>query len=223
DDAIDVFPIAFLDIFFGPGGVPSINLANTCNLSDNSTFPGTNMPRCGNLAGDIKACQAKGKIVTLSLGGATGAVGFSSDDQATGFAKQIWDIFLGGQSDIRPFDDAILDGIDLDIEGGTSVHYAAFVNAIRSYTKGANKKYYITAAPQCVFPDAALGEVLNSAEFDAVYVQFYNNPCGLTHFSDATNWNFGLWDDWARSTSPNKNVKVYIGAPAATSAAGSGY
>jgi hypothetical protein len=33
-------------------------------------------------------------------------------------------------------------------------------------------RYYITAAPQCVFPDATLGSVLNAAVFDAVYVQF---------------------------------------------------
>ena len=30
DDSIDFFPMAFLDIFFGPGGEPSINLANVC-------------------------------------------------------------------------------------------------------------------------------------------------------------------------------------------------
>lgn len=30
-------------------------------------------------------------------------------------------------------------------------------------------------------------------------------------------------DIWARTTSPNKNIKVYIGAPASSTAAGSGY
>lgn len=30
-------------------------------------------------------------------------------------------------------------------------------------------------------------------------------------------------DNWAKTTSPNKNVKVYIGAPASSTAAGSGY
>lgn len=30
-------------------------------------------------------------------------------------------------------------------------------------------------------------------------------------------------DNWAKNTSPNKNVKVYIGAPASSTAAGSGY
>lgn len=28
DNTIDVFPVAFLYIFFGPGGAPVINLAN---------------------------------------------------------------------------------------------------------------------------------------------------------------------------------------------------
>lgn len=30
-------------------------------------------------------------------------------------------------------------------------------------------------------------------------------------------------DNWAKETSPNPSVKVYIGAPAASAAAGSGY
>lgn len=33
-------------------------------------------------------------------------------------------------------------------------------------------RYYITGAPQCVYPDASLGAVLNAVAFDAVYVQF---------------------------------------------------
>lgn len=32
-----------------------------------------------------------------------------------------------------------------------------------------SSRYYVTAAPQCVFPDGALGTVLNAASFDAVY------------------------------------------------------
>lgn len=37
--------------------------------------------------------------------------------------------------------------------------------------------YYITAAPQCPYPDAYIGTALNQASFDAVYVQF----CGSIH------------------------------------------
>lgn len=223
DNAVDVFPVAFINVFFGTGGAPSINLANTCNPTDNATFPGTALPDCSKLASDITTCQAKGKLVTISLGGATGSVGFASDAQGVTFANTIWNMFLGGTSSTRPFGSAVLDGVDLDIEGGGGVGYVAFVNQIRSLSSGASKRYYITAAPQCVYPDAALGSVLNGANFDAIYVQFYNNPCSLATFPAVTGWNFGIWDQWARTLSPNPNVRVYIGAPASTGAAGSGY
>ena len=62
--------------------------------------------------------------------------------------------------------------VDLDIENGFSVGYAAFVNRLREHEKGGSNRLYITAAPQCVFPDAYIGEALNRASFDAVYVQF---------------------------------------------------
>lgn len=81
--------------------------------------------------------------------------------------------------------------IDLDIENGSSSYYSDFVNKIRSLSKGLKKRYgenatfpflfthatcsyYITAAPQCPFPDAKVGDALNKADFDAVYVQFCN-------------------------------------------------
>ncbi|EIN13628.1 glycoside hydrolase family 18 protein, partial [Punctularia strigosozonata HHB-11173 SS5] len=232
DNSIDVFPIAFLTSFFSTGNLPSINLANTCNsVNGNTTFPGTNLLDCSGLASDIKTCQAKGKIITLSLGGATGSVGFTGDDQATDFAETIWNLFLGGSSSTRPFGDAVLDGVDLDIEGGSSTGYAAFVTKIRSLASGASKPYYVSAAPQarlnfitcCPYPDASLGSVLNAADFDMVYVQFYNNVCGLQNFNLAQDWDFGIWDNWARTISPNKNVKIFVGAPASSSAAGTGY
>lgn len=223
DDSIDAFPLAFLHVFFASGGLPSINMANTCNTNDNPVFPGTELPNCSFMAADIQACQAKGKIITLSLGGATGAASFSSDAQAQQFADTIWNLFLGGSSSTRPFGNAVLDGIDLDIEGGGSTGFAAFVNRLRTHTNSASKKYYVTAAPQCPFPDAFLGAVLNAVAFDAVYVQFYNNFCGLTNFNNPNAWNFAQWDNWAKTVSPNRNVKIYIGAPAAPTAAGSGY
>lgn len=59
---------------------------------------------------DIQFCQSKGKIITLSLGGADSSVGFMNASQAEGFADLIWETFLGGDGDIRPFGDAVLDG-----------------------------------------------------------------------------------------------------------------
>ncbi|KAI9057443.1 glycoside hydrolase family 18 protein [Trametes sanguinea] len=263
DSTVDTFPIAFLYIFRGAGGEPVINFANTCNQWD---FSGTDLANCTIMAADIKECQAAGKLITLSLGGATGKVGFSSDSQASSFADQVWNLFLRGESDIRPFGDVVLDGVDLDIESGTPAHYAAFVNRIRSNagisklnatsfalkaadttshtnatthhansnkTKATpvidvtnkNKYYYITAAPQCPYPDAYIGAALNKAPFDAVYVQFVrtypcNNYCGLDQPSE---YKFATWDNWAKTKSANPDVKVYIGAAGSPDSAGEGY
>ncbi|KAF8559335.1 glycoside hydrolase family 18 protein [Imleria badia] len=217
DDAIDALPVAFVDTFFGIGGMPVLNLANTCSPTDNATFPGTDLADCSALAADIEYCQSQGKIVTISLGGAGGSVGFTSDAEAQTFAQTIWNLFLGVSNTTRPFGSAVLDGVDLDIEGGGSTGYAAFVTEIRSLASGAS------TTSQCPFPDANLGSVIDQVGFDAIYVQFYNNQCGLKNYNIALDWNFGVWDIWARQTSPNANVKIYIGAPASSTAAGSGY
>ncbi|KAG6820424.1 hypothetical protein H0H93_000670 [Arthromyces matolae] len=261
DATINAIPIAFLNVFSSTGGLPEINLANTCNPTDSGVFSGTSLANCQFLAADIEACQANGKIVTLSLGGATGAASFSSASQAQAFADTIWNLFLGGSSSTRPFGAAVLDGIDLDIEGGGTAYFDSFINQIRSHASGASKKYYVTAAPQCPYPDAYLGTVLNEVAFDAVYVQCMlisgfilrsqlitlsvvlqissvsqilpvRHECTLTFQPIVTTttagfritaWDFSLWDTWAKTVAINSNVKVYIGAPASSTAAGSGY
>lgn len=91
-----------------------------------------------------------------------------------------------------------------------------------------DKKYYLTAAPQCPYPDAADGTMLAGAvSFDAVFVQFYNNYCGIQSYvsgaSSQNNFNFGTWDNWAKTSSKNPNVKVMLGVPASSTAAGTGY
>ena len=40
---------------------------------------------------------------------------------------------------------------------------------------------------------------------------------------DLQDYNFATWDNWAKTKSFNKNVKVYIGAAASADAAGTGY
>jgi chitinase len=39
------------------------------------------------------------------------------------------------------------DRVDLDIEGGTSTGYAAFVTQLRTHFAGASKKYVVSAGP----------------------------------------------------------------------------
>ncbi|KAJ2513744.1 Chitinase 2 [Coemansia sp. RSA 2049] len=214
DATEDVIVLAFMN------GFPNIllNFANACE----TTFDGSSLLHCPNIAKDIKYCQSQGKAVVLSMGGAAGSYGFSGDGDAISFADTVWNMFFNGKATQRPFDDAVLDGIDLDIEGGSGAGYPAFINQLRShYASDPSKKYYIASAPQCPFPDAYLGSTLNSAWFDMVYVQFYNNYCGLNAYP--TWFNYDDWDNWAKTKSVNKNVKIFIGAPGSPSAASSGY
>ncbi|KXN69233.1 glycoside hydrolase family 18 protein, partial [Conidiobolus coronatus NRRL 28638] len=218
DDTYDMFVVSFLTKFNAenPSLYPELNLGKHCH----QTFPGTNLANCPEVGQDIKYCQSKGKAVVLSMGGYSGDYTIKQEKHAHHLANKMWDLFLGGKSKFRPFGDVILDGVDLDIEKGPPENYATFTHALRNITlKDNSKKYYITAAPQCPYPDASLKAVLERGWLDAAFVQFYNNPCGL----GSDSFNFEQWDNWAKTGSVNKDVKIYLGAPASPSASNTGY
>ncbi|KAJ2394928.1 Chitinase 2, partial [Coemansia sp. RSA 2603] len=217
-EAGDVLVLSFLSEFNADGlHPPTLNLASSCL----TTFENSTLLHCPTIGKAIQKCQRKGKAVILSLGGASGAYGFSDDTQAERYADEIWDMFLGGNARNRPFDDAILDGIDLDIEGGSSVGYVRFVQRLRErFIESPGRRFYMTAAPQCPYPDFYSGPILDNAYLDMVFVQFYNNYCGI----DKANWfNFEQWHEWATTISANKDVRVYLGVPGSPAAANSGY
>ena len=54
----------------------------------------------------------------------------------------------------------VLDGVDLDIEGGSRAYWVDFVKELRRLmSSDSKKKYIISGAPQCPYPDAYLGPV----------------------------------------------------------------
>jgi chitinase len=173
--------LAFVNRFIVPvdmTSTPMVNFSRHCN--NKYAFA-----QCDQIGRGINECQRRGIKVILSLGGASGAYGFTSDENARQFAQSTWDIFLNGQSTYRPFRTAVLDGVDLDIEGGSTTGYTAYVRRLRELMNtDRSRRYYITAAPQCPFPDAHLGPApgrpLGDAAnlFDLLFVQFYNNFCG---------------------------------------------
>ncbi|KAG0315321.1 Chitinase 1, partial [Dissophora globulifera] len=222
NEAEDIIVLAFLHVFNSASrDLPRMDLSNQCNPA--AAFQGTSLLHCPDTGAGIKQCQSKGKAILLSLGGAAGAYGFSNDAEAKDFAHMIWNLFLGGSSATRPFDDAVLDGVDLDIEGGSSAGYPVFIQELRSlFATNPQKKYYISAAPQCPFPDSYLGATLQAAWVDMVFVQFYNNYCGTQAYG-TFNFNFEQWDTWAKTTAINKDVKIYLGVPASRTAANAGY
>jgi chitinase len=128
----------------------------------------------------------------------------------------------------RPFGNATVDGFDFDFEAKVA-HIAPFANRLRKLSDAdKSRKYYLTAAPQCPYPDVADKDILHGlVSIDAVFVQFYNNWCGVNSFTKGqqtqNSFNFQEWDNWAKTVSKNDKVKVLLGVPANTKAASSGY
>ncbi|KAK1666517.1 hypothetical protein QYE76_054676 [Lolium multiflorum] len=204
--------LAFLSTF-GAGRAPVLDLSGHCDAPSGS---------CATLAADIAVCQSTGVKVLLSMGG--GALGYnlSSPSDAQDVATYLWDNFLGGTGTTapRPLGAAVLDGIDFDMEA-PSRYYDNLARNLNSLYASANseKKYLLTAAPQCPFPDASLGGALGTGLFDHVWVQFYNNPPCQFAPGDAS----ALRSAWQQWTAALPSVAVYLGLPASPEAAGSGY
>lgn len=205
---VDVVLMSFMN------GYPdlSINLGGQCNEKFDS-----GLLHCSKIGDDIKSCQANGKKILMSLGGAIGQYGFQSDSQGEDFAEILWNKFGGGHDNERPFDDAVVDGFDFDIENKNQVGYVALAKKLRNYFDGDSRQYYLSAAPQCVYPDESVGDLMLQVSLDYAFVQFYNNPCAVDK-----DFNWKTWSNWA-AKSPNPNVKLYLGLPGAPSSAGSGY
>uniref|UniRef100_A0A5B7AYG1 chitinase n=1 Tax=Davidia involucrata TaxID=16924 RepID=A0A5B7AYG1_DAVIN len=105
--------IAFLNKF-GNGRTPEINLAGHCNPAANG---------CTTVSDGIRSCQKQGIKVMLSIGGGVGSYSLASKADASNVATYLWNNFLGGRSSSRPLGDAVLDGIDFDIELGSTKHW----------------------------------------------------------------------------------------------------
>lgn len=235
DSNIDIIPMAFLfQMTTGTGGEPVIDFST--QSKDCQPFNGTGLLECPQISADIATCQQKhNKTILLSIGGATYTEGgFLTAEAAEKGAKKIWETFGPRQSNssaLRPFGDVSVDGFDFDFES-VNTNMVPFGQKLRALmddrTSRTGDKYYLTAAPQCPYPDAADDAMLDGkVAFDAVFVQFYNNYCGVQAYvpnaTEQTNFNFNVWDDWAKNKSLNQGVKVFLGVPAGPTAAGSGY
>ncbi|KAI9124396.1 hypothetical protein K1719_004318 [Acacia pycnantha] len=197
--------IAYLSDF-GNGQNPKLNLAGHCDAAVANT--------CAKFSTDIKTCQNNGIKVLLSLGGSAGSHSLNSADEATRLAKYLWDSFLGGQSGSRPLGDAVLDGIDFDIVDGSGQHLDELAKALKEL----DNQLILAAAPQCPFPDVALGSAIKTGLFDYVWVQFFNNP--PCQYADGNIKNLvSAWNQWTNGVEVKK---VFLGIPASTDAANVG-
>uniref|UniRef100_A0A0D3EMJ2 chitinase n=2 Tax=Oryza TaxID=4527 RepID=A0A0D3EMJ2_9ORYZ len=212
--------LAFL-CSFGSGQAPQLNLAGHCDAYSGA---------CANLTADIARCQSMGVKVLLSIGGGAGGYSLASKQDASHLARYLWESFLGGRPSApggrRPLGDAVLDGVDFDIEGGGGDprYYGDLAAYLKAYSGmgAAGKEVLLSAAPQCPFPDQWVGKALDTGLFDYVWVQFYNNPpCQYAAGSGGGAAN--LLDAWRQWTSGVEARYIFLGLPASPGAAGSGF
>lgn len=124
---MDIINIGFINTFpdQGAAGWPGSNFGNQC---DGLTYEVDGVSTqllsgCHQIAEDIPICQAAGKKVLLSLGGASpDNQQILSDASAVRFADFLWGAF-GPQTEEwvsndgpRPFGEVVVDGFDFDIE-----------------------------------------------------------------------------------------------------------
>ncbi|KAJ8490673.1 hypothetical protein OPV22_012394 [Ensete ventricosum] len=193
---------------FGGNQDPQLNLAGHCDPNTNG---------CTFLSNDIISCQRDYNVkVMLSLGGAIGSYRLVSKEEAREVARYIWNNFLGGSSSNRPLGNAVLDGVDFDIEGGSRDHWDDLARYLKAYSTP-ERKVHLSAAPQCPMPDYFLQPAIDTGLFDYLWVQFYNNYCQYSSGNAAS-----LEHMWNRWTSMNVS-KVFLGLPASPQAAVGGF
>ncbi|MED6137642.1 hypothetical protein PIB30_066845 [Stylosanthes scabra] len=202
----NIIILAFLNVF-GSGQTPKWNFAGHCG----------DWSPCTKLEPQIKYCQSQNIKVFLSLGGGIGHYSLSSPQDARKVALYLYQNFLSGQH--GPLGSVALDGVDFDIEEGSNLFYDDLVKAINAFSTQ-EKRIYISAAPQCPYPDHYLDKAIKTGLFDYVWVQFYNNPpCQYSNGNPKKL--FEYWDTWTSSVLANNTV--LLGLPAAPRAAGSGF
>lgn len=125
-----------------------------------------------------------------------------------------------------------VDGFDFDIETNSAdeqLGYVACINHLRKLigiyqtAYPGSKDYIISGAPQCPIPDAHMDVIIAQAQFDIIWVQFYNNDaygCSARNYiTSGTNSNFNLnsgatnWTSTLAQSLHSKDAKLYIGLP----------
>lgn len=208
---IDIVILAFLDEYGTTGTIPAGTIGEVCTIS--TTGEATD---CDDLATQIATCQANDVKVILSLGGAVGAYSLQSEEQAEEIGQYLWDAYgntSANSSVTRPFGSTFVNGFDLDIEASSgNEYYQYMMSTLRTnFETDSDNTYYITGAPQCVIPEPNMGEIITAAQFDYLWVQFYNN-------AGCSNPNPINYDDWVTyiSGTPSADAKLFVGVPAST-------
>jgi chitinase len=204
----DIIAVAFADATTTPGAV-------TFAL-DSAGLGGYTVDQ---FKADIKAKQAAGKKVVVSVGGQNGTVSVSDPTSAANFANSVYAL-------MQTYG---FDGVDIDLENGLNATYMS--QALRSLSAKAGPGLILTMAPQTIdmqsTSNAYFQTALNVKDIlTVVNMQYYNSGSMLG--CDGKVYSQGSVDfltalaciQLEGGLSPSQ---VGLGLPASTSGAGSGY
>ncbi|GHD93628.1 chitinase [Streptomyces naganishii] len=204
----DIIAVAFADATTTPGAV-------TFNL-DSAGLGGYTADQ---FKADIRAKQAAGKKVVVSVGGQNGTVSVSDPTSAANFADSVYSL-------MQTYG---FDGVDIDLENGINATYMS--QALRALSQKAGPSLIITMAPQTIDMQSTSAGYFQTALnikdiLTVVNTQYYNSGSMLG--CDGKVYSQGSVDfltalaciQLEGGLSPSQ---VGLGVPASPSGAGSGY
>jgi chitinase len=204
----DIIAVAFADATATPGAVDF--------TLDTAGLGGYTVDR---FKADVRAEQAAGKKVVVSVGGERGTVAVNDSASATNFANSVYEL-MGTYG---------FDGVDIDLENGLNATW--MTQALRSLSAKAGPSLVITMAPQTIdmqsTSNAYFRTALNIKDIlTVVNTQYYNSGSMLG--CDGKVYSQGSVDfltalaciQLENGLAPSQ---VGLGLPASTRGAGSGY
>ena len=204
----DIIAVSFADATSTPGAV-------TFNLDS----AGLNGYTVDQFKADVRAKQAAGKKVVISVGGERGTVTVNDAASAANFAGSVYSL-------MQTYG---FDGVDIDLENGLNATY--MTQALRSLSAKAGPSLVLTMAPQTIdmqsTSNAYFRTALNVKDIlTVVNMQYYNSGSMLG--CDGKVYSQGTVDfltalacvQLENGLAPSQ---VGLGLPASTRAAGGGY
>ncbi|MFG3546972.1 chitinase [Streptomyces sp. NPDC047725] len=204
----DIIAVSFADATSTPGAV-------TFNLDT----AGLNGYTVDQFKADVRAKQAAGKKVIISIGGEKGTVTVNDSASAANFADSVHSL-------MRTYG---FDGVDIDLENGLNATY--MTQALRALSAKAGPGMVLTMAPQTIDMQSTSGAYFRTALnvkdiLTVVNMQYYNSGSMLG--CDGKVYSQGTVDfltalaciQLEGGLDPSQ---VGLGLPASTRAAGGGY
>ncbi|MFI6806894.1 chitinase [Streptomyces luteogriseus] len=206
--AYDIIAVAFADATGTPGAV-SFTLDSA----------GLNGYTVDQFKADVRAKQAAGKKVVISVGGERGTVSVNDAASATNFANSVYSV-------MQTYG---FDGVDIDLENGLNATY--MTQALRALAAKAGPSLVLTMAPQTIDMQSTSNGYFRTALnvkdiLTVVNMQYYNSGSMLG--CDGKVYSQGTVDfltalaciQLENGLAPSQ---VGLGVPASTRGAGSGY